>query len=69
MDQDQAGEYAQLLASLTATRRITGGAQLPTMAWKTPAFTVEVTLDGGQQVSLEMGDYNSLTGEYYLKRG
>ncbi|HIS01904.1 MAG TPA: DUF4340 domain-containing protein [Candidatus Excrementavichristensenella intestinipullorum] len=68
LDQDQAGEYAQLLASLTATRRITGGAQLADYGLETPAFTVEVTLDGGQQVSLEMGDYNSLTGEYYLKR-
>lgn len=68
LDQDQAGEYAQLLASLTATCRITGGAQLADYGLETPAFTVEVTLDGGQQVSLEMGDYNSLTGEYYLKR-
>lgn len=68
LDQDQAGEYAQLLTALSATRRITGGAQLADYGLETPAFTVEVTLDGGQQVSLEMGDYNSLTGEYYLKR-
>ena len=59
LDQDQAGEYAQLLASLTATRRITGGAQLADYGLEPPSFTV---------VSLEMGDYNSLTGEYYLKR-
>ncbi len=68
LDQDQAGEYAQLLTALSATRRITGGAQLADYGLETPSFTVEVTLDGGQQVSLEMGDYNSLTGEYYLKR-
>lgn len=68
LDQDQAGEYAQLLTALSATRRITGGAQLADYGLETPSFTVEVTLDDGQQVSLEMGDYNSLTGEYYLKR-
>lgn len=69
LDQDQAGEYAQLLSSLTATRRITGGAQLADYGLETPAFTMDVTLEDGAQVTLSMGDYNALTGEYYLKRG
>ena len=69
LDQEQAGEYAQLLTALSATRRITGGAQLADYGLEAPAFTMEVTLEDGQQVTLEMGDYNSLTTEYYLKRG
>ena len=67
LNQALADEMAESITGLTATHSITGVEDPADYGLETPAATVEVGLEDGETLVYEMGDYNELTDEYYLR--